>query len=113
MLLVFCYSRMCLLTQVEEHADLAKPAEVKLLDMFTGWKLSEVSELSLSANQLQSDVQRLKWQAGKSLSGDATDQALHLDQHPAIMCAGQQCLGDGTKVVLSPMEIKTFLLKVA
>lgn len=82
--------------------------------MFDGWKLSEVSELSLSANQLQSDIQRLKWQAGESLSGGAAaHQALHLNQHPAVVCAGKQCLGDGTKVVLNPMEIKTFLLKLA
>ena len=99
--------------QVDEHADLAKPAQVKLHDMFSSLKLSEVSELSLSANQLQSDVQRLKWQAGKSLSGNTTDEPVRLDQHPAVMCKGKTCVNDDLTVSLNPMEIKTFLLKLA
>ena len=94
--------------------DWAKPAEVVLDDLFTDWKLSEVSELSLSANQLQSDVQRLKWQPGKSLSRDATNDVPAVQHHPAIRCSGHECHDSAIlKVTLNPMEIKTFLLKLA
>ena len=100
------------LVQVGEHAELAKPAEIMLGDVFNGWKLSAVSELSLSANQLQSDLQRLKWRPGKSLSGSVKEEVPHLKQQPAVMCNGQQCL-DSLKIVVNPMEVKTFLLELA
>ncbi len=99
--------------QVDEHADLAKSAQVNLHKLFASMKLSQVSELSLSANQLQSDVQRLQWQAGKRMSGDATDEPAYIDQHPAVMCKGSECFENDLTVVLNPMEIKTFLLQLA
>lgn len=95
-----------------EHADLAKPAEIVLGDVFSGWKLSAVSELSLSANQLQSDMRRLKWHPGKSLSGSVEEEVPHVEQQPAVMCDRQQCL-NGLKVIVNPMEVKTFLLELA
>ena len=96
--------------QVDEHSDLAKPASVKLQDLFTSLKLLEVSQLSLSANQLQSDVQRLKWQAGKSLSGEAADETVQMLQHPVVACSKGTCTNQDLTVTLNPMEIKTFLL---
>ncbi|KAA6428404.1 MAG: Lysosomal alpha-mannosidase [Trebouxia sp. A1-2] len=105
--------RLAHLYQVDEHPDLAKSAQVELHKLFAPMKLSQVSELSLSANQLQSDVQRLRWQAGKSMSGDATDEPVYIDQHPAVMCKGSECFNNDLTVVLNPMEIKTFLLQLA
>ena len=99
--------------QVDEHADLAKSAQVNLHKLFALMKLSQVAELSLSANQLQSDVQRLRWQAGKSMSGGAIDEPIYIEQHPAVMCKGSKCFDDDLTVVLNPMEIKTFLLQLA
>lgn len=95
-----------------EHADLAKPAEIVLRDMFEGWKLSAVSELSLSANQLQSEMHRLKWHPGKSLSGNTEEEVAHIEQQPAVMCDTQQCL-NRLKVIVNPMEVKTLLLELA
>ena len=99
--------------QVDEQSDLAKPASVNLQDLLPQLKLSEVSELSLSANQLQADVQRLKWQAGKSLSTDMTDEPVQVLSHPAVSCSGAMCVNADLTVTLNPMDIKTFLLKVA
>lgn len=82
-----------------------------LSNVFNGWKLLAVSELSLSANQLQSDVQRLKWRPGKSLSG-SQEELPRFEQQPAVMCMGQQCL-DSLKIVVKPMEVKTLLLELA
>ena len=104
--------RVVVLRQVDEHADLAKPARVELHNMFASMKLSQVSELSLSANQLQSDVKRLKWQAGKSMSDD-TAEPIHWNQHPAVVCKTNECSNEDLTVVLNPMEIKTFLLQLA
>ena len=95
-----------------EHSDLAKPAEIMLGDVFKGWKLTAVSELSLSGNQLQSDLRRLKWHPGKSLSGSNKEEVPHLKQQPAVMCDAQQCLDD-LKVVVNPMGVKTLLIELA
>lgn len=83
-----------------------------LRDMFDSWKLSTVSELSLSANQLQSDIRRLKWHPGKSLSGETHEEMPLFEHQAAVRCHGQQCL-DSLKIVLNPMEIRTFLLELA
>ncbi|KAL3141201.1 hypothetical protein ABBQ38_003541 [Trebouxia sp. C0009 RCD-2024] len=104
--------RLAHLYQVDEHGDLAQPAEVMLRDMFDSWKLSTVSELSLSANQLQSDIRRLKWHPGKSLSGETHEEMPLFEHQAAVRCHGQQCL-DSLKIVLNPMEIRTFLLELA
>ena len=100
------------LVQVGEHADLAKPAEIMVGNIFNGWKLSAVSELSLSANQLQSDLQRLKWHPGRSLSGSTEEETPRFEQQPAVMCNKQQCL-ESLKVIVNPMEVKTLLLELA
>ncbi|DBB01101.1 hypothetical protein WJX77_006941 [Trebouxia sp. C0004] len=105
--------RLAHLYQVDEHADLAKSAQVNLHKLFASMKVSQVSELSLSANQLRSDVQRLRWRAGKSMSGHATDEPVNIDQHPAVICKGSECADNDLTVVLNPMEIKTFLLQLA
>ena len=97
---------------MDEHSDLAKPASVNLQDLFASLNLSEVSELSLSANQLQNDVQRLKWQAGKSLSGEAADEPVQMLQHPAVSCSKGACAHQDLTVTVNPMEIKTFLLRL-
>ena len=104
--------RVVVLLQVDEHADLAKPARLELHNLFASMKVSQVSELSLSANQLQSDVKRLRWQAGKSMSDD-TAEPIHWDQHPAVMCKTNECSNEDLTVMLNPMEIRTFLLQLA
>ena len=98
--------------QVDEHVDLAKPAHVRLNELLT-MKLSEVAELSLSANQLQSDVKRLKWKAGDSMSGNSTHLPAHFGRHPPLMWNAHTCSVDALQTVLNPMEIKTFRLKLA
>ena len=109
-------SLICLLclVQVGEHDDLAQPAEVILGEVFDSWKFSAVSELSLSANQLQSDIQRLKWHPGKSLSAETQDEMQLFERQAAVVCHGQQCLDrHRLTIVLNPMEIRTFLLELA
>lgn len=99
--------------QVNEHEELSKPAEVDLFGLFAQLRLREVSELSLSANQLQSDVKRLKWQAGKSLSGDSALPNLVPTEQNALLCSKSACLQEDLTVVLNPMDIRTFLIGLA
>lgn len=99
--------------QVNEHPDLAKPAKVDLSNLFSELKLSELSELSLSANRLQSDVQRLKWMAGKSLSGNGSDAPYEPQVHASLTCQGSGCSDQDWTVVLNPMEIRTFYIGLA
>lgn len=99
--------------QAHEHSEMAKPVKIDLSDLFSELKLREISELSLSANQLQSDVQRLKWKAGKSLSGGSSEPSVVPDRHPVLSCKGPGCGEDDWTVILNPMEIKTFLIGLA
>ena len=92
---------------------MAKPVKVDLSDLFSELKLREISELSLSANQVQSDVKRLKWQAGQSLSGDSSEPSFVPDMHPVLTCTGSGCGQDDWTVILNPMDIRTFLIGLA
>lgn len=91
---------------------MAQPVKVDLSSLFTQLKLREISELSLSANQLQSDVKRLRWKAGQSLSGDSSSPTFVPDRHSRLHCNGS-CSEDDWTVVLSPMDIRTFLVGLA
>lgn len=61
LLAITCILGLC---QVGEDADLAKPPEIMLDDVFTGWQLSAVSELSLKEHQIQIGTQQPKWHPG-------------------------------------------------
>lgn len=92
---------------------MGKPVKVDLSGLFSRLRLREISELSLSANQLQSDVRRLKWQAGKSLSGDSSSPDYVPDVHSTVSCIEADCNEDDWTVVLNPMDIRTFLVGLA
>ncbi|XP_055962394.1 alpha-mannosidase isoform X2 [Mercurialis annua] len=79
------------------HSTLAK---VELKKMFSGKKIKEVKEMSLSANQLKSEIKKMKWK----VEGDNENQ-------PSAAVRGSPVDTSTLAVELGPMEIRTFLLK--
>lgn len=70
----------------------------------------QVCELSLSANQLRSEVKRRRFRAGPLLNG-SFDSVLAAagPKQPDIECTGEGCNGE-LLVELRPMEVRTFEL---
>ena len=56
---------------VGEDSALSKPAQVDLSSLFKHLRVTKISEMNLSANQLKSQVKRFKW---KTASSSATTQ---------------------------------------
>lgn len=68
-------------------------------NLFTDFIITQVEEMSLGANQLKSEVNRLKWKA----EGDQINE----DTLPI-----KKTTDNAFEVHLSPMQIKTFLITI-
>jgi lysosomal alpha-mannosidase len=85
---------------VGEDSALSKPAQVDLSSLFKHLRVTKISEMNLSANQLKSQVKRFKW---KTASSSATTQ----DDEPR-----KEVSADLPIVDLRPMEIRTFIVRL-
>ncbi|XP_022775428.1 alpha-mannosidase-like [Durio zibethinus] len=75
-------------------------AKVELMKMFNGRTIKEVTEMSLTTNQLKSEMKKLSWK----VEGDNGNE-------PSPVRGGP--VDSSTLVIeLGPMEIRTFLLKL-
>ncbi|KAK8653086.1 hypothetical protein V6N13_127101 [Hibiscus sabdariffa] len=91
--------RLAHLYQEGEDSTYSKLAKVELKQMFSGRKIKEVEEMSLTINQVKSEMKKLAWK----VEGENGEQ-------PSPVRGGP--LDKSTLVVeLGPMEIRTFLLK--
>ena len=86
---------------------MAKPANADLSNLLSELKFREISELCLSAHQLQSNVKRLTWKAGKSLSGKSALSLYTPERDPALSYKSSGCSQADRAVA---MDIKTFRL---
>lgn len=87
---------------VGEDPVLSKPASVDISDIFCGHTVGTVTEMSLTTNQLKTDMKRLKWR---------TDT---VDQEASRAGMGRQPPfdnnSDGFSVTLNPFDIRTFIV---
>lgn len=67
-------------------------------ELFSSFKVEEIQEMNLGANQLNSEVVRLQWKAENDNKSKNTPNKEE---------------SQGSKVTLNPMEIKTFVIKVS
>eukprot|EP00884_Botryococcus_braunii_P017895 jgi/Botrbrau1/478/Bobra.110_2s0115.1 len=133
--------RLAHLFQVEEdETHLSEPVTVDLNKLLDGITFEAAEELSVSAAQYADQVQRMRWQAGESLSqstrkagppeprpqpegsvegGKEEDRILEQprglkrrEQGGPLRCAGG-CAASQLLVELNPMEIRTFRLTPA
>lgn len=92
--------RLAHLYEAGEDAEYSRMATVELKKMFSGKKIKEVKEMSLSANQEKSEMKRLKWRT----EGEA-------ERDHDFPLRGKRVDSSTLVVELGPMEIRTFLLK--
>ena len=99
--------RLAHLYAVGEHASLSMPANVSLAQMFRADKLAVLSakEMTLTANQplAKYEARRASWSALRSAEDAARDSA----EARTLFEADPEA---DMKVVLRPMEVRTFLV---
>uniref|UniRef100_A0A9I9CSZ6 Alpha-mannosidase n=1 Tax=Cucumis melo TaxID=3656 RepID=A0A9I9CSZ6_CUCME len=91
--------RLAHLYEAEEDPEYSKLAKVELKRMFLKKSIKEVKEMSLSANQLKSEMKKKVWK----VEGDGKTEATPVRGGPIDQSA--------LLVELGPMEIRTFVLK--
>jgi lysosomal alpha-mannosidase len=85
----------------DEDQLMSQPATIQLKDLFVPWIVESVVELTLGANQLLSDCKRLQWNV-QDFGTTARDMSsFFVPVDPVTL-----------KVVLKPMQIRTFQLTV-
>lgn len=88
--------RLAHLFEVDEDDVWSKVAVVDLQDIFAESTITQVEELSLTANQKKSEMKAKQWQ----IENDDVEAARYMRSNGF--------LGDGYQIELQPMEIRTF-----
>ena len=84
----------------EDKNELSKATEIDLKDLFKQFNIKSIRETTLSANQLLSETNRLKWKANEIPTRIQNDLGSNLVD-----------IND-MKVKLSPQQIRTFILTI-
>ncbi|XP_012222573.1 lysosomal alpha-mannosidase isoform X2 [Linepithema humile] len=90
------------LFEVGEAQQLSQPVEVNIQDLFSTFSIESIKETTLGANQLLSENNPLKWQL----------ETNNILQNEEESVQPVEIHKDVTNVLLKPMEIRTFILKV-
>ncbi|KAM0728650.1 Lysosomal alpha-mannosidase [Formica fusca] len=88
--------------EVDEAEQFSQPIEVDIQNLFATFLIQSIKETTLGANQLLSENNRMKWEL-------ETNDVI-LDEEENVQPV--EIHNDGIKVLLKPMEIRTFILKV-
>ncbi|XP_076763477.1 lysosomal alpha-mannosidase II isoform X2 [Xylocopa sonorina] len=88
--------------EVGETKTLSSPVEVNIQDLFSTFTILSIEETTLGANQWSKDMDRLKWNA----ETNDVPQPEENTSHPVKIENG------AINVLLTPMEIRTFILRV-
>ncbi|XP_078151980.1 alpha-mannosidase-like isoform X2 [Carex rostrata] len=91
--------RLAHLFEAGEDANYSMIASVELKKLFSQRPIKEITETSLSTNQVKSEMKRLNWK----IEGG--------DQNTSSPVRGDPVDSEALVVELGPMEIRTFLLK--
>ncbi|XP_017876463.1 lysosomal alpha-mannosidase isoform X1 [Ceratina calcarata] len=88
--------------EVGETESLSAPVEVNIQDLFANFTIASIEETTLGANQWSKDMNRLIWKA-------ETNEVLREDKNPSPPV---EIKDGGVNVLLQPMEIRTFIVKL-
>lgn len=69
-----------------------------LQDLFIDFKIFDIQETTLGANQPQSEMNRMNWKSSSEFEGSENKNTNNIKD---------------LKIELNPMQIRTFVLKVA
>ncbi|CAF3219791.1 unnamed protein product [Rotaria socialis] len=82
-----------------EHPTLSKPISIRADKIFNNHKMLEIKEVTLGANMYKNEAfKRLKWTLDETNEGK--------NQHPEVS------IFDGKTIQLSPMQIRSFIVKL-
>jgi len=90
----------------DEDAKLSKPVTIQLKGLFADFQIISVTELNLSANQLLSEKKMWDWKAEK---GDAKTDG---ESGNSGSSSNGNIPVDTLSVVLTPMQIRTFMVEI-
>ncbi|KAH0948863.1 hypothetical protein HN011_001273 [Eciton burchellii] len=90
------------LFEASEAKLLSQPVEINIQDLFSTFSIESIKETTLGANQLRSENNPMKW---KTETNDVIGDEQEYVQSVEIQ-------DDVINVILKPMEIRTFILKV-
>ncbi|XP_011645218.1 lysosomal alpha-mannosidase isoform X2 [Pogonomyrmex barbatus] len=91
------------LFEVGEAQQLSQPVEVNIKDLFSTFSIVSINETTLGANQLLNENKPMKWEAETNdiMQNQEDDSRQIVEVHDEVI-----------NVLLKPMEIRTFILKV-
>ncbi|GAB1861211.1 Lysosomal alpha-mannosidase [Camponotus japonicus] len=88
--------------EVGEAQQLSQPVEVNIQDLFSTFLIESIKETTLGANQLLSENNRMEWEPETNeIILNEEDNVQPVEIHDNVV-----------NVLLKPMEIRTFILKV-
>ncbi|XP_025265136.1 lysosomal alpha-mannosidase isoform X1 [Camponotus floridanus] len=88
--------------EVGEAQQLSQPVEVNIQDLFSTFLIESIKETTLGANQLLSENNRMEWEPETNeIILNEDDNVQPVEIHDNVV-----------NVLLKPMEIRTFILKV-
>ncbi|XP_050460750.1 lysosomal alpha-mannosidase isoform X2 [Cataglyphis hispanica] len=89
--------------EVDEAQQMSKPVLINIQDLFSTFSIQSIKETTLGANQLLSENDPMKWEPETNdIILDKEENIQHVEVHGDMMI----------HVLLNPMEIRTFILKV-
>ncbi|BDA45668.1 Lysosomal alpha-mannosidase [Coccomyxa sp. Obi] len=101
--------RLAHVYQVDEDSGEDKNLTLDLNTLFKDLSFEAAEEVTLAAGKPLSQVDRLQWQVGESLSNDtSTAPVTNFVKRTGLSC--QTGCQDALQIELQPMEIRTFLL---
>jgi len=89
------------LFEVGEAQRLSQPVEINIQNLFSTFTIESIKETTLGANQLLSENNPMKWQP------DTNEIEIEEENRQTV-----KKIDDVINVLLKPMEIRTFILKV-
>ncbi|KAL6449015.1 hypothetical protein ACFW04_000614 [Cataglyphis niger] len=88
--------------EVDEAQQMSKPVLINIQDLFSTFSIQSIKETTLGANQLLCENDPMKWEPETNdIILDKEENIQHVEVH-----------GNMIHVLLNPMEIRTFILKV-
>ncbi|XP_033226250.1 lysosomal alpha-mannosidase-like [Belonocnema kinseyi] len=99
--------------EIGESVKYSIPVQVNIKDLFSEFTIVSIKETNLSGNQWRKDVNRMKWQAETENKLSQSEKITVRKLHYRKGRNSNHMNNDPFNIDLKPMEIKTFIVKIA